>query len=277
MTSPTFQRPAEPESPVIICLHASGSSAGQWRPFVARMQQASRVLTPDFHGHGNGPAWHGRPGDIVPADTARIARIAAEARAPVHLVGHSYGGAVALRVALRHPETVASVTVYEPVAMRVLLDDDPAAPAAVAVRDVADTVRRELDAGFAERAAQVFADYWSGAGYWASLAPGHQSAMAARMELIHHHFVSLFGDSVTRDDYARLTQPVLYLTGSETTAAARCIAALLQRVLPDVEPVTMRPLGHLGPITHPDMVGLAIANFIRRHAELPLLDVRRAA
>jgi pimeloyl-ACP methyl ester carboxylesterase len=97
------------------------------------------------------------------------------------------------------------------------------------------------------------------------------------MPVIHDHFVSLFNDVVRRDDYARLARPVLYLAGSETTPAARRTAALLQRVLPQVEAVTMHRLGHMGPITHPDRVGLAIAHFLRRHAGTTVVDRRRAA
>jgi pimeloyl-ACP methyl ester carboxylesterase len=263
--------------PTILCLHSSGSSGSQWRVFAERMQDGFAILTPDFHGHGAGPQWRGAPADVVPADTARIVRIARQAAGPVHLVGHSYGGAVALRVALQHPELVVSVAVYEPVAMRVLFEEDPTAPAALEIARVAATMRREIDAGSPERAAQVFTDYWSHPGHWASLSPGHQAAIARRMPVIHDHFVSLFNDVVTRDDYARLARPVLYLTGSETTAAARRTTALLQRVLPQVEPVAMHALGHLGPITHPERVGLAIGHFLRRHVEAPLAEQRHAA
>lgn len=264
-------------APTIVCLHSSGGSGSQWRAFAERMHADFAVLTPDFHGHGAGPQWLGAPADIVPADTARVIRIARQAAGPVHLVGHSYGGAVALRVALRHPELVASVAVYEPVTMRVLFDEDPTAPAAVQVARVAATLRRELDAGHPDRAAQVFTDYWSHPGHWAALSAGHQAAIAQRMPVIHDHFVSLFNDRATRDDYSHLARPVLYLAGSETTPAARRTAALLQRVLPQVEPVTMHMLGHMGPITHPDRVGLAIAHFLRRHAGATLADRRRAA
>jgi pimeloyl-ACP methyl ester carboxylesterase len=263
--------------PTIVCLHSSGSSGAQWRVFAERMQDGFAMLTPDFHGHGAGPQWRGAPADVVPADTAHIARIARQVAAPVHLVGHSYGGAVALRVALQHPELVASVAVYEPVALRVLFEEDPTAPAALEVARVAATMRREIDAGSPEHAAQVFTDYWSHPGHWASLSAGHQAAIARRTPVIHDHFVSLFNDAMTRDDYARLARPVLYLTGSETTAAARRTAALLQRALPQVEAVSMHTLGHLGPITHPERVGLAIGHFIRRHAEAPLARQRQAA
>jgi hypothetical protein len=65
-------------------------------------------------------------------------------------------------------------------------------------------MRHEIDAGHPERAAQVFTDYWSHPGHWAALSAGHQAAIARRMPVIHDHFVSLFNDVVTRDDYARL-------------------------------------------------------------------------
>ena len=106
----------------VICLHASGSSGGQWSALRARLEPDVLVLTPDLHGHGAGPAWHGFDEDVVAADAARVARFAGTVAGEVHLVGHSYGGVIALRTALYHPERVASVTVYEPVVFRLLFD-----------------------------------------------------------------------------------------------------------------------------------------------------------
>ena len=111
--------------PTVICLHSSGGGGAQWKALVARLQPEFGTIAPDLHGHGSGPAWRGAPADIVAADAARIASLAADAPGDVHLVGHSYGAAIALRVALHHPESAASVAVYEPVAMRILFDYDP--------------------------------------------------------------------------------------------------------------------------------------------------------
>src|SRR5947199_4523281 len=69
----------------IICLHASGSSGGQWSALRAQLEPDVQVLTPDFHGHGAGPAYHGFDEDIVAADAARIARLAGTVPGEVHL------------------------------------------------------------------------------------------------------------------------------------------------------------------------------------------------
>jgi pimeloyl-ACP methyl ester carboxylesterase len=65
--------------PGVVCLHASGGSGAQWRVLADRLRYGFRVLTPDLHGHGEGPAWSGARRDVAAADTARIAAIAASA------------------------------------------------------------------------------------------------------------------------------------------------------------------------------------------------------
>ena len=116
MDKRVIQRPMNRQA-TVICLHSSASTGGQWAALRAQLEPGVRVLTPDFHGHGAGPAWQGADEDIVAFDAARIARLAESVPGGVHLVGHSYGGAIALRVALYHPESVTSVSVYEPVAI----------------------------------------------------------------------------------------------------------------------------------------------------------------
>ena len=61
-----------------------------------------------------------------------------------------------------------------------------------------------------------------------------------------------------------LDVPVLYLTGRESTAAARGVARLLTAVLPQVEVVELEGVGHMGPITHPQRVNAEIARFLAR-------------
>src|SRR5215207_1390588 len=108
MDKASVRRPVDHQA-TVVCLHSSGSTGGQWAALRAQFEPEIQVLTPDFHGHGAGLAWRGFDEDIVAADAGMVARIARRVAGSVHLVGHSYGGAVAMRVALDHPERVASI------------------------------------------------------------------------------------------------------------------------------------------------------------------------
>jgi pimeloyl-ACP methyl ester carboxylesterase len=271
----TFDPRRAAKKPAVICLHSSAGSGAQWKTLADMLRGEFEVLTPDLYGHGNGPAWDGGSEGVVVADTVRIACLAAQL-APVHLVGHSYGGAIALRVALHHPGTVASVAVYEPVAMRVLFDYNSRSRAAAEVVDVARTVRREVRNGSVERAAQRFIDYWAGAAQWTALAPERQASIARSMRVIADQFVALERDTVGLADYRRLDTPILYLSGERTRASTRRISELLRFAMPHVDTSVMRGLGHLGPITHPLVVAQSITAFVRAQHMDPALE-RKAA
>jgi pimeloyl-ACP methyl ester carboxylesterase len=263
--------------PAVICLHSSGGSGGQWRTLAVALAGDFDVQTPDLYGHGGGPAWRGAPEDIVAADTARIAGLAAGSR-EIHLVGHSYGGAIALRVALQMPGAVASVCVYEPVAMRILFDFNPRHRAAAEVADVARQIRRELNGGSMERAAQRFVDYWSGRSQWAEFDAERRSTIVRCMPAVADQFVSLARDRYRLPDYGRLGSPVLFLSGRQTRSSTRRIGELLRYAMPHVDSATMSGMGHLGPLSHPQTVARSIESFIRRHSSAaPAMTQRMAA
>jgi len=271
----TMDRIVKPST--IIALHASGGSGSQWKALGERAKHDFHVVAPYLYGHGIAPAWAGAPANIVAADAERVARYAGEAIGAVHLVGHSYGGAIALRVALDHPERVASVAVYEPVPLRILFDYNRKHRAASEVAEVADNIRRALIGGNAWRAAERFVEYWAGATQWSRLALEKQAAMAKRMPVILSHFVSLRQDAIRLRDYASVTAPVLYLSGRDTRASARRMAELLSATLPDIEHEILRGMAHLGPITHAGDVAQRIARFVYGHAEGWPLQERKAA
>ena len=249
-------------TPTIVALHSSGGSGRQWASLVGQARSFADVIAPDFHGHGSAPAWRGDDTDIVSADTARIATIVARVPGGVHLVGHSYGGAIALRVALRHPEYVQSVSVYEPVAFRVLFDHDGRRRPAAEVLELARSIRRHLGSHRRDLAARTFVDYWGGAGSWAALSLERRASQSSRMPVIAAHFFALAGDMLRRRDYANLRAPILYLSGRETRPATLRIAELLACTLPQARHERMHGMDHLGPITHAGEVAARITSFV---------------
>jgi pimeloyl-ACP methyl ester carboxylesterase len=261
----------------VICLHASGSSGGQWSALRAQLEPACEVLTPDFHAHGAGPEWHGFDEDIVAADAARIARIAGSFPGGVHLVGHSYGGAIALRTALYHPKSVTSVTVYEPVAFRLLFDHHGRRRPASEIIEVASDMRRRLRSNNMPGAAARFINYWGGQGAWDALSVGQQAGIAKRIDVITAQFGSLANDAPRLADYRSLRAPVLMLAGSKVHAPVRRIGELLRFALPNATFEVIPAIGHMGPITHANVVAQRIAKFVREHAFVPDMVARGIA
>ena len=87
-----------------------------------------------------------------------------------HLVGHSYGGAVALHATLAEPsraEPVRSLVLFEPVLFGLLMDDDGLQPTAREIMAVRDDTVAATAAGDLDGAARRFIDYWMGTNTWA--------------------------------------------------------------------------------------------------------------
>ena len=75
---------------------------------------------------------------------------------------------------------------------------------------------------------------------------------------------ALFGEPTPLRAFAELNVPVLYMIGKNSPASSRGVARVLTRALPRVEVVEFEGLGHMGPVTHPEVVNEAISNFLER-------------
>lgn len=264
--------------PDVVLLHSSGSSARQWDALVDGLQGRYRLHAVDFHGHGALPAWRGDAPLTLADDAALVEPIVLAAPQGVHLVGHSYGGAVALKLAHRHPARVRSVVVYEPVLFRLLFDYGPRHAPARDVMATAASIRNRLARGQAYEAAQRFVDFWSGEGSWDALPAMRRQSVAARMPAVVAHFNALFFDPLQRAHLAQLAMPALVLTGAKTVAAARRIGELLRYALPFARHEMLPGMGHLGPVTHAPKVNARIAGFLDAEVALQAaLEPLRAA
>ncbi len=101
------------EGPPVVLVHGFAGAASNWIEIAALLAQSHRVLVPDLPGHGHSDALSSTPGLGVFAD--RVAAVAKlEQMLPAHVVGHSLGGVVVLRLAARRPEAVRSVALVAP-------------------------------------------------------------------------------------------------------------------------------------------------------------------
>jgi lipase len=96
----------------LLCLHGITSWGGRFRRLAEVRLSAFHVFAPDLRGHGLSgwePPWNlgAHVGDLV--DTLNVLHLER-----VDVVGHSFGGRIALELAARHPERVGRVVLLDP-------------------------------------------------------------------------------------------------------------------------------------------------------------------
>ena len=104
--------------PKVVFIHG-GEEAGGSVAFAAQLplSHAHTLLLPDLPGYGQSPA-------LGPKNVERDAQLIIELLADgAHLVGHSYGGAVALLAAARQPTAVHSLALIEPATLDMATED----------------------------------------------------------------------------------------------------------------------------------------------------------
>jgi len=247
----------------VVCLHANASSSSQWRSLMERLAPRCHVLAPDLYGAGKSPEWPSAETISLSDEVALIDSVLAAAGTPLTLIGHSYGAAVALLAALAAPERLRALVLYEPTLFALVDAAEPRPNDTDGIQAAVDAAAGALDAGDPAGAAEHFIDYWMGAGSWRRTPEQRQGPIAAAVVNVRRWRHALSGEATPLAAFRALTMPVLYLVGTRSTAAAHAVARVLVPTLPNVERVEL-DLGHMGPVTDPDVVNDAIVTFLER-------------
>jgi len=96
------------EGPPIVLVHGLAGAAWNWSELAPLLAERRRVLLPDLPGHGGSSPLPAAASLDPYAERVRLVA-AAEGMLPAPIVGHSLGGLVALRLALRSPENVEAL------------------------------------------------------------------------------------------------------------------------------------------------------------------------
>ena len=250
--------------PGVVCLHANASTSSQWRALMERLAPKFRVLAPDSYGAGRSPAWATDRPISLRDEATLLEPVFARAGEPFALVAHSYGAAVALIAALAQPHRLRALALYEPTLFALLDAEAPPPNEADGIRTTAARAAIALDAGNPAGAAECFIDFWMGTGSWARMPEARKGPIAGSIVNVRGWAGALFGEPTPLEAFASLDVPVLYMVGKDSPASSLGVARLLTSTLPRVEVIEFEGLGHMGPVTHPDVVNEAISRFLER-------------
>jgi pimeloyl-ACP methyl ester carboxylesterase len=255
--------PASSSATSVIALHCSGSGAAQWRKLGEALGPRHAFVVPEHYGCDSTGAWSGERAFTLADEAARTIGIIDASRGKVHLVGHSYGGAVALRVAVERPERIASLTLYEPSAFHLLkVMGSHGAHALAEIIAISKLTADGVVCGDYRGAAASFVDYWGGRGAWQALRPSVQAALTRWAPKAPLDFRALLDDRTLASAYRNLRVPALIMRGQHAPVPSRAIAERLPMLLPAARLAIVEGAGHMGPLTHADEVNAIIVRHI---------------
>ncbi|HEV7556416.1 MAG TPA: alpha/beta hydrolase [Kofleriaceae bacterium] len=230
----------------VVLLHSGGLSGRQWRRLASDLvAHGKRAMAVDLTGHGRSEPWPEPTPFSFRIDVDRIVDILRDV-GPAHLVGHSYGGLLALQTALAAPTQVRSLSVYDPVAFGVLGEADADARQVIDGLDLSWRTG-EMDH---EQWLHTFVDFWGGAGSWNALRDDMRAEFRRVVWVVREAVRSLADDVTPASAYASFRFPVQLVTGELSPLPARRVGQRIAEAIPGARFDTVPGVGHLAPLTN---------------------------
>jgi len=251
-----------------MLVHSSVSGARQWRSLIDDLKTDFHVRAVNLFGYGKTPPWSAEAPQSLD-DQARLVEAALPTNTdPVYLVGHSFGGSVAMKLAARLPGRVTRLVLLETNPFY-LLKQAGQADAFAEAMDLRNCVKKFGALGEWAAAAERFADYWGGAGSWQGMPPERRNAFAEAMKPNYFEWDAVMGETTPVEQWARLLpRATLVVSDPNTQFPIRKITALLRRSCPMWTYKEIAGGGHMAPLTRPDLINRIVRSFLR----LPLGD-----
>jgi len=252
----------------VILIHSSASGNGQWRSLIAALKDRYRVIAVNLYGYGETTTWPGTSQQSLYAQAQLIVALRKEINTTVHLVGHSFGGSVALKTAMLLGSQIESMTLLEPNPFY-LLKQAGRTHAFLEAMALRDHVKCYGALGDWQKVAEVFADYWQGDGSWSAMPENRRAAFAGALPPNFYEWDAVMGEETTVEELKALNVRTMVVTDKATRQPIREIVDLLTNACPQWSFRAIAEGGHMAPLTRPELVNPLVRAFLDEGSQQP--------
>jgi pimeloyl-ACP methyl ester carboxylesterase len=248
--------------PVVILVHSSVSGARQWRRLIDDLKDRFRVRAVNLFGYGKTPPWPGDAAQTLDEQAALVEAVLPEDSDRICLVGHSFGGSVAMKTAHRLAGRVDKLLLLETNPFY-LLEQAGRVDAFAEAMELRNCIKRFGALGEWATAAETFADYWGGQGTWRNMSPERRAGFAEALKPNFFEWDAVTNETTSAEDWAALLpRKTLLICDPSTVLPIREIAAILRSSCPEWAYAEVAGGGHMAPLVRPDLINPIVASFL---------------
>jgi len=246
----------------VILVHSSACGYWQWRKLTTALQPKYRVLAVNLFGYGGTSAWPENRRLSLADQAQLVLALANEVRdSQVSLVGHSYGGTVAMHAALELQRRVARLILLEPNPFN-LIADYGRKSSLQEVLKLSSRIKTDHPRKDWESLGAYFADYWNAPGTWDAMPAERRTSYLRMLPALYHEMVSIMEDHTPPERWLPYIGRTLLVTAVQTKQPIQEIARILRKAWPGLREASVEQGGHMAPLTRPDLVNPIIGDFL---------------
>jgi pimeloyl-ACP methyl ester carboxylesterase len=258
----------------VIALHCSLGSGRQWTRLAEELGSAYQVIAPDISGYGNNRGSINLPMTLA-EEVTLLAEQIDRADGPFHLVGHSYGGAIAFKMATQplFASRVRSLTLIEPVLPTLLVESGADRRLHELFTQFARGLYVDLWNGQFMEAIEKFITFWKGSGTSETLSAEAWLRMIGHAEKLAFDFTAVLAEENVTSAAVAIRVPTLLFSGGLSPYVTQRIVGRLASLIAGADARHLPAVGHMMPVSHAALINPAIAEHIARADDLAALSL----
>ena len=255
-----FYRNADNE--LIICLNSAFSTLKTWNSLMVHLGNSHTISTANSGYHLDSEITLDNDTDLLENQARQVADLIDRQTCKVHVLAHSFAAVVALKIAQRQPDNLASLILIEPTSIHFLRQSN--------TKD--DQLYRQVCEMTADLSGAVCrGDYWGGMNQlvndwsarniWNQFDGQKKLELANAYERIPLELWSCMNNKSTFDELDLVNVPLLILCGTASPEPFRRVSCLINETIETARHRTISNAGHLMLLTHQ----IEIAKHINQH------------
>lgn len=240
------------DGPTVVLVHSSVAGAGQWRRLMDDLSDQFHLIAINLYGYAGTDPWTKTRDQTLHDQAELLNAILPDQESKFSIVGHSFGGSVAMKAAALFGDRVEQLVLIEPNPFY-LLELHKRLDAFAEAKSLRDCIKENGGKEDWESAAAIFADYWTGDGSWDVMPQDRRVKFAQALKPNFHEWDAVMNESTPLSEWiSKLPRHTTVISASDTVNSIREIVNLMKQTCTDWRFEHLERGGHMAALTQPD-------------------------